>query len=387
MHADAEGDAPAVVIDAVSTQPRLPEAYARQLAGLQAKLREGTFSPPSETPNAVQLQQMDYLDLYPKIWGREFGSNGIGRLREVALIEITEHERFRFYEQDPAYFPNTGQAMRDLDIAKLRDQSAGYQAALEDAGVLVHRIGYPDPPVGPFGPMRGMKGGNELLVLRGGSVIEKLAVSPFGFGRSEYLALWAFSKLGIPPILAITGEGVAEAGPCFWLAEDVFVAARGIAFNDEGLSQLLPVVQRSTGLDEKDFTALVIDCPGGLYFDPSTGMSHHPDMLLAPLDVDKVICYSPGLDFRTWSWLKEHGYQMVEVNRREQIMFAPANLTILEPGRVIMPAGADEAIAGVRKLGIDVTEVAYSESLRTGGGLHCGTLRLWREPGPYSTDR
>jgi len=375
------------MIDEVATRPALPEAYAAQLAQRQQKLRDGGFPPPSETPTATELLHTDYLDIYPKIWGREFGSNGIGKLREVALTLITEHDRFEYYEQDPAYFPNTGMAMKDLDIPKLIDQSANYQAAMEEAGVIVHRIAYPEPPVGPFGPMRGMKGGNELLVVRGGSIIEKLAVSPFGFGRSEYLALWAFQKLGIPPILTITGEAVAEAGPCFWLAEDVFVCARGIAFTDDGLDQLLPVVQRSTGLDDKDFTPLIIDCPGGLYFDPSTGVSHHPDMALGPLDVDKVICYPPGLDFRTWLWLKEHDYKMVEITREEQVMFAPANLTILEPGRVMMCAGATDAIARVRKLGIDVTEVDYSESLRTGGGLHCGTLRLWREPGPFSTDR
>src|SRR5947209_8117145 len=82
-------------------------------------------------------------------------------------------------------------------------QSLAYQAAREENGGLVHRVAFPDPPVGAFGPMRSTWAANELLVLRGGSVIEKIAVSPFGFGRCEYLALWAFSQFGIPPIAAI----------------------------------------------------------------------------------------------------------------------------------------------------------------------------------------
>jgi len=378
----------------VSTHPPLPPAYERHIANLQERLRTGGFSladmpgyVPGEPPSPERWRNTDYLDIYHRVWGREFGANGIGKLREVALIEITEYERWPYYNEAPEYLPNMGLKYADLDVAKMQDQSAEYQAALESAGVQVHRIAYPAPPVGPFGPTRGTWAANELLVVRGGSIIEKVAISPFGTGRAEYLALWAFTQLGIPPVLAIMGTGVAEAGPCFWLAEDVFVAARGLAFNDDGLNQLLPVVRRSSRLDEKDFTALVIDCPGGRYFDPEVGVSHHPDMVLGPLDADKVICYPPGLDFGTWSWLKERGYQMVEVERDEQVLYAPANVMILEPGRVIMHAEARNAVAAVRKLGVDVIEVPYSEFLRTGGGLHCSTMRLWREPGPFSPGR
>ena len=86
----------------------------------------------------------------------------------------------------------------------------------------MHRIDFPQPAVGAFGPMRGTWAGNELLVVRGGSIVEKVAISPFGTGRAEYLALWAFACAGIPVVATITGTGVCEAGPCHWLAEDVF---------------------------------------------------------------------------------------------------------------------------------------------------------------------
>jgi len=340
-----------------------------------------------EPPSPERWGNTDYLEIYSKVWGREFGANGIGRLREVALTEITEHELWPYYSAAPEYLNQMGLRYADLDIRKMQDQSAEYQAALESAGVVVHRVAYPAPPVGPFGPTRSTWAANELLVVRGGSIIEKIAMNPFGIGRSEYLALWAFTQLGIPPVLAIMGKGVAEAGPCFWLAEDVFVAARGLCFNEEGLGQLLPVVRRSSGLDEGDFTALIIECPGGSYFDRDSGVSQHPDIVLGPLDVDKIICYPPSIDFGTWSWLKQHGYQMVEVGRDEQVLYTPTNVTILEPGRVIMHAEAKNAIAAVRKAGVDVIEVPYSEFARLGGGVHCSTLRLWREPGPFSSAR
>lgn len=376
----------------VPRQPVLPPVWQRQIAQMQASVRSGTFSlsslpgyEPGVPPAVETWHDIDYLDIYPKIYGSEFGANGIGRLREVALTEITQNERFTPFDLDPAYFPKTALEYGALDIARMKDQSLEYEAQLEKQGVLVHRICYPDPPVGAFGPQRATWAANELLVLRGGSVIEKIAISPLGFGRCEYLAYWAFTSLGIPPILAITGRGVAEAGPCFWLAEDVFVAARGLAFNDEGLDQLLPTVRRSSRADEMH--TVIIDCPGGEYFHAGSGVSHHPDMVLGPLDVRKVIAYVPGLDYRSWRWLKENGYEIVEVERDEQVCFAPANVTIIEPGLVVMHAEAVGAVAAVRKSGVEVIEVPYSEFLRSGGGLHCSTMRIRRDPGPFSTDQ
>jgi N-dimethylarginine dimethylaminohydrolase len=342
---------------------------------------------PGQPPDVDFWHSHDYLDIYPKIYGREFGANGIGKLREVALVEITDSERFPLYDQDPIYFPQMGLSHDDLDIGLMEEQSLRYQAALESAGVLVHRIEFPQPAVGAFGPLRATWAANELLVLRGGSVIEKIAISPFGTGRCEYLALWAFSRIGIPPVVTIMGTGVAEAGPCFWLAEDVFISGNGLGYNKEGIDQLLPAVARSSKLDLEDLTHLNIKFPGGRYFNRDTGQSHHPDMVIGALDVDKVIVYPPGIDFRTLEWLRTHNYTIVEVEHDEQVRFAPANVMQIEPGLVIMHAEAPKAIAAVRKVGVEVVEVPYSEFLRTGGGLHCSTLRLHRDPGPFSTDR
>jgi hypothetical protein len=381
--------------DDVQSMPPLPDVYRSNMEATQQKLKEGRFTLndmpgyiPGEPPSIETWHHMDYLDIYPKVWGRPCGKNGIGVLKEVVLTEITEYEKFAYYDLDPAYFPRMGaHDYASIDIAKMQDQSAQYQAALEAAGVTVHRIRFPEPHVSAFGPGKSNWGAAELFILRGGSVLPKRGVNPFGYGRAEYMSLWAMAVLGVPVQFAITGKGICECGPSFFLAEDVFVTARGIAFNDEGLSQFLPVVQRSTGLDPKDFTALVIDCPGPYYFDPATGISHHPDMVLGPLDNGKVIAYPPGLDFRTWTWLKRHGYEVVEVDRDEQVRFAPANVMLLEPGLVIMHAEATAAIAAVRKAGVEVVPVEYSEFLAEAGGLHCSTGQIYREPGPYSTDR
>ena len=365
--------------------------YLRHIEAQQQKLSEGGFKL-SDIPNYVPgvfpepetWHNIDYLDVYSRVWGREIRGNGIGKLREVALTDITSNEYNPIFEEDPAFFHKWEEPYDTLNVELMREQSAAYQEVLEANGVTVHRIEFPDPPVGAFGPMMYMWAARELLVLNGGSVIPKLGFSALSFGRPEYLAWWAMTRLGIPPILAITGKGVCEAGPCFFLAEDVFVAALSVAFNQEGLDQLLPVVKRSTGLDEVH--NLVIRTATRDYFDPGSGASAHPDMIIGPLDTDKVILYPGGIDFETLSWLVRHGYKIVEIERDEQVLYAPANLTLLEPGHVIMHAGAEKAIAGVRKLGVEVEVLPYGEFLKAGGGVHCSTMEILKDPGPALGD-
>jgi N-dimethylarginine dimethylaminohydrolase len=373
--------------------PTMPPVYQARMQEMQERLRRGEFTledmpgyVKGQAPSVDTWHNLDFLDVYPKVWGRECGKNGIGKLREVMLTEITEHEKFKYYDLDPGYFPKMGIDYHQLDVGRMRDQSLMYEQVLEEAGVIVHRISFPDPPVSAFGPAKSMWGAAELFVLRGGTVLPKRGVQPMGYGRGEYMALWAWQRLGVPVLGAITGTGIMEAGPCFFLAEDVFVWGHGTAANDEGFKQLKPLVAKSAGLDEKDMTFLTIEFPGPRYFDPHTGVSHHPDLVLSPLDVDKVIAYPPGIDFQTWEIIRKR-YKVVEVDRDEHVRFAPANVMILEPGRVIMHAEAVESIKKVRAAGVEVIPVPYSEFLTEAGGLHCSTGQVWRERGPYSTDR
>ena len=382
-----------VVGSDVAPEPIIPPVMQARISEMQEQVRDGSFRLDSmpgyvagSRPSPDTWHNIDALEIYPLVWGRECGQNGIGKLREVALTEITEWEKFAFYDQDPAYFPQMHGSYSTLDTSKMRDQSYAYQAAMEEHGVVVHRVEMPNPPVSAYGPAKSTWGIAELFVLRGGSVLPKRGINPFAYGRSEYFSLWAMQRLGIPVLGAITGTGIAECGPSMFLAEDVFLVARGRAFNDEGIAQFFDMVQRSSGLDEGDMNFLTIDCPNPYYFDPATGLAHHPDMLIGPLDNRKVIAYPPGIDYDTLRWLKSHDFEIVEVEHDEQIRFAPANVLLIEPGLVVMHAEAPKAIAAVRKAGVEVIPIEYSEFLKEAGGLHCSTGLIWRDRGPYSTD-
>lgn len=362
--------------------------YERRIAELQKAVQSQAYSV-AATPGYVQGEKgnthgLSYNELYPLVWGRECGSAGIGRLREVAISSVNRYEYAEVFREDPEFF-HAFSDYATLDWIKLKDQSDEYQAVLEQHGVEVHRIDFPEPPVSAFGPMMYMWAARELLILRGGSVVPKMGWNPFSVGRGEYLAKWALDRLSVPILHTIIGDGVCEPGPCLFLAEDVFVAARSIAFTQSGLDQLYNLVTLSQENDDMTFLTLTAGGNHG-YFDSNTGGSGHPDMLIGPLDVDKVLLYQGGIDYSTWEWLRERGYQIIEVEHDEQVRFVPANLITLEPGRVIMHAEARKAIDAVRRAGVDVIEVPFSEYFKAGGGLHCATMEVLRDRGPFSGD-
>jgi N-dimethylarginine dimethylaminohydrolase len=93
------------------------------------------------------------------------------------------------------------------------------------------------------------------------------------------------------------------------------------------------------------------------------------------------------VDWSTYTWLKEKGFQFIEIPHDEQKLYNPSNLVMVEPGVVIIGREAKETIKKVRKAGVEVIEVD-SDGLLQGGtnGIHCCVGYLYREPGPTIED-
>lgn len=337
----------------------------------------------------LPLHELDHLDVYERTYGRRFGANGIGRLREVALSRISDAENRLF--EDPSPYAGEmrmlephGVGRRGLgridDIRVARAQQDAYAELLEDEGVRVRWISWEDDQDGPYGPLHAMWAAGEVLVLEGGAIVPKRGRDPFSFGRAEHLSRWLFWELNIPTLLTVAGTGIAEVGSVVWLAHDVFVVGDSIAYNEEGIAQVLPIVTRSTR--DADLHVLTLRCQGECYFDPDSGAAAHVESLITPLDVDKVLCYSPGIDTSTLLWLERHGYEVVEAEFDDHVRHRVCNSVLLEPGRVVMPAEAERTVERVRRAGIDVREAYYGAFHAAGGGLHSATLQIEREPGP-----
>ena len=84
--------------------------------------------------------------------------------------------------------------------------------------------------------------------------------------------------------------------------------------------------------------------------------------------------------------LREMGFELIEIDADDQARFIPSNLIALEPGKVMMHAGAQNTINKVRKAGVEVVEVPFNENICMGGGIYCCTLQLVRDRGPKLND-
>jgi len=357
--------------------PPLETEYDRYIKSLQERewrLEDVPFYEKGKPMKSERWHDVDWLDYCDKVMGRKYGSQGIGKLREVALARITEWENHPFVKDDLAFF---GKVYRKRsDIAKWQEQHENYRKILEENGVRVHWIEFPEPPVSPFGPMQWMRSCGGILVLRTGSIIGKPGCStPFTWGRFEWYARWLFWNLGIPPILHIIGKGVCEAGQCIFVAENTVLAPFGSACNQEGLDQLTPVL-RMSGVNEIN----IMVNPGYTY--GTSGGTVHTDTVIGPLDIGKVLLYPAGICFNTRKWLLDRTFEIIEADEEEQRKHIICNLVTLEPGKVIMHQGAEKTIRKVRKTGTDVIEAPYSEHSKQSGGIKCATGYIQRDPGP-----
>jgi N-dimethylarginine dimethylaminohydrolase len=371
---------------AVEERTQIESQYEQHLQALRERdwtLADIPFYEPGQPADFTRLGRMDYQEIYPKVWGRQCGENGIGRLREVAISMITEaelapyDERYPFHE-DLEWLESHG--LQRADIGKMQEEQAQYAELLAGAGVTVHWIDWGEAPMSAFGPMQAMWAPSDLWVIRGGSVIQKTGWHPFSFGRSELLARWAQHHLGVPILYTVVGKGVQEPATTMWFADDVWVTGISAAYNEEGNRQLEPVVRRSAG--DVDLEVHTIYLSTDRFVDRESGLGAHLTNVICPLDIDKVLVYAAGVDAGTHQWLRDKGYKVVEVDRDEQMQYTPTNTIPLAPGAVFMVKEAKRAVAAVRKAGVEVIEVPNEEFSRIGGALHCRTLRVLRDPGP-----
>ena len=200
--------------------------------------------------------EVSYLDELERIWGKPWGAQGIGRLREVAMIKPTESEVLQLYEQDSSFFVFNG-ITPDLEL--MQEQHAGLVRTYEDLGITVHEIRWADdPPMSAYGPMKRSISAAAGFVINGGAIIPREA-TPYWRGRSRYVAK-ALMDLGCPILHTVHGHGVCEIGAAVRMTDDFIVLMLSTDCNREGAEQIIPVLE-SAGYDR----VLLASSPGPLY--------------------------------------------------------------------------------------------------------------------------
>jgi N-dimethylarginine dimethylaminohydrolase len=362
----ADGD----TVELSYSSPR-PEATHDE----QAVLDSLPWYEPGKPLRNWMLHEIDFHDEVEQIWGRPWGAEGIGRLREVLVSRPTANEVRDEYAREWQYYYSSRAG--NADLGRLQAQFDEYYAVLERAGVRVNYIEAPVPAIGAYGYLKNLvtlAGGG--LVVHGGAIVHRMGLGSWQRGRE---VIWSkvLTALGVPIYLTIHGKGVGEPGAGRWLDSKTFVFNESVVANEEGLRQIEFVLN---GLGIEMITTHSAGWVGTTN-DGNWGTSHADMFLMVP--DQRVAVLAPQLvNYGFVRYLMGNDWKVIEVPPEEYWDLA-CNAVTLEPGKVVMNAGSPKVVGQLEKHGIEVIQVDFSESHNFAiAGLHCATLELVRDQRP-----
>jgi N-dimethylarginine dimethylaminohydrolase len=335
----------AVTVGGESTDV-FPESYHQMLCPPVAE-------PPFQDPAELE-----------RVWGERWGSvDEVGALRSVLMRRPgSELEQIRADAWNPAaqalVDPNGGwywESEDPPDLPLVARQHGGLVAALEAEDVRVY---FAEPLEERF--TKAIYTRDPLMSVPGGVIVGRLA--PLMRRGEERSVTRSVGALGVPILRTITGTGLLEGGSFAKLTPRVAAFGTSIRCNDEAASQLAETL-RWLGID--------------LIVVPMSGYSIHLDGHFAMVDVDKALVDPTGLPHWFLDKLAELGIESIWSHPEEGWAI---NSLAVRPGRVLMSEGYPRTAERLGRRGVEVVALPYDEIQKNGGGIHCSTMELRRDP-------
>lgn len=305
-----------------------------------------------------------FLDEVAEVWGERWGAwDEVGPLRKVLVRrpgdELERIDAGAWNEEVQALVdPDGGWYWTDRrapDMPRVHAQHDGLTAALRAQGVEVVNAA---PLNGRF--TKSVYVRDPLITVPGGAVVLRLAVR---MRRGEEADITrTVAGLGLPILATLTGTATAEGGSFVKLGPSLAAFGTSIRCNAEGASQLREVLAR-LGVE--------------LIVVPLSGYTIHLDLHLAMVDSDKALVDAPGLPFWFLEELQARGIEAIHPDPGEAWAL---NALCLSPGRVLMAEGSPRTAERLARRGVEVVTVPYDEIHKNGGGVHCSTMELLRDP-------
>jgi N-dimethylarginine dimethylaminohydrolase len=287
------------------------------------------------------------------VWGDWGSGSECGVLRAVLL-------RRPGPELDAIEDFDSVQMRADLNPDLARAQHDDLVGAYQKHGVTVHLVeaGRIDKPNSFF--LRDL-----MLMTPEGAIITRPA-STVRAGE-ERLVSDALGRLGVPILMTVHGFGTFEGADVMWANEDLCFLSEGLRTNEEGADQVERIL-REIGVKE----VVRIGLPYG---------AMHLDGLLNFPDRDCAVVWPNRTPLKIVQTLRNRGFRILEmVDDREAFTCLPLNFVALQPGEILMPAGGQTMQAAYEAAGITCHTVEIGELIKAGGGIHCMTAFLKRDP-------
>lgn len=299
-------------------------------------------------------------------WGRVWGcDNDVGQIRAVLMHRPGEE----FDIIDPSKRIESIGSFGDLEegwyfqsdtIPKLAEMQAQHDAlaqALRDEGVEVILL---EGAVGHR--FKSCYTRDSAFAVKGGAIVTRLAPR---MRRGEELPVSRIlAKLGMPILRTIHGTGLIEGGSFAWINSRTAVVGRSIRVNDDGIAQVADVLRRQ-GVE-----LIVVDL---------CGYSIHIDGAFLMVDADLALIDAGALPYRFLQQLADLKVRTIEIAPEDDPWII--NGLAVRPGRLLLPPGISEQTRDqLERNKIEIVELPFDKMHHNGGGIHCSTCPLIRDP-------
>lgn len=301
-----------------------------------------------------------------QVWGRSWGAHDeVGELK-VALVRAPGAALDRI--RGDAWDPDTGALVdpdggwywtrrEPPDVDRAAEQHRGLVTALRNRGVEVIEAA---PMHERF--TKAMYVRDPLVTVPGGAIIGRMAVR---MRRGEEADITrTVAAAGLPVLATLTGTSTLEGGSFVKLRDGIAALGTSIRCNEAGAEQLRTILERI------GWRLIVV---------PLSGYTIHLDLHLAMLDTDLALVHTAGLPYSFLTELQRMEIELVHADPSEEWGL---NLLALAPRQVLMAQGSPRTAERLTAAGVEVLSIPYDELQNNGGGVHCSTMELIREPAP-----
>jgi N-dimethylarginine dimethylaminohydrolase len=299
-------------------------------------------------------------------WGRAWGvNNDVGRIRSILMHRPGPELNI----VDPAKRIESIGSFGDLEkgwyfqsdtvppVAEMQAQHDQLVTMLKAKGVEVHHVQGVDGT-----RLKSCYTRDPLIMVNGGAIICRMGTR---IRRGEELAITrTLAHLGIPILRTLSGSALMEGGSFAWINSRTAVIGCGIRVNREGAEQVAEVLKRQ-GVE-----LFVIDL---------VGYDIHIDGSFLMIDRDLALVDPFGLPFSFLEKLKDLKVGTIEITPADNKWIV--NSLAVAPGELIMPEGATNRTLDIMaKHGVRWTVLPFDRMQLNGGGIHCSTTPLIRDP-------
>ena len=299
------------------------------------------------------------------VWGRRWGcTTDVGPLRTV-LVHRPGSEIDRV---NPAqYLPDIGawgdreegwywRGPEPPDLPRMQAQHDAMVRTLRGEGVEVVALDAVAP-----GRYKACSTRDAVIAVDGGAVVCRLGAR---VRRGEELPVTrTLGGLGMPILRTIHGTGILEGGSVAWLNQRTAVVGLGTRTNEEGARQLEEV------LHPQGVELLRIQLPG---------YRQHIDGLLVMVDVDVALVNATLLPHVLLEKLAQLKIRTIDLHPDDHAF--TINCLAVRPGRILISEASGHTLDRLASAGIEVIPLEFDAVYRGGGGIHCSTAPLARDP-------